>query len=792
MIYRFSCILTFILIFSAQLIQAQEPIETQEYPEIPRISLEGIDWSGLEVQYQSEEIRVEPWHSKLDGRARAKQRRYEQLREAKEKGRIDQQQITVDETIDLIISTAGPAARSELEELGFEVRVETENIVAGTLPVSLVTEAAMIDDVSYIQAPADAEEMHNRSRPSVGAGVAHRGGGNLNQAYKGEDIIVGIIDSGLDFRHPDFNTDHGTRLEYLFDYQIRGEEPESWSRDEIVNDPDAVTQEDNISGHGTHVAGSAVGNGRAGSGGDDMTGVAPEADIIAVNARSYNPNTDSHAYRRLDILDGVSRVFDIAEQQQRPAVVNISLGRISGSRDGSSPSEQILDELSGAGKVIVSSAGNSGFLPKHTGSDMRPQQRYVAPILVESSDANSVPVEAWYDPDTLSEFKIVAVNTADEQASIAGSTPWLRPGEELDDNVAIVENSDTLGMVYATATATETERNGDSQIYSSIYRTDSHTDLSELTWVFVANSTIRGGRFDMWVNNNGMFYPRQMSLTRSEQLVGDNRQTIGDPASAKEVISVGNYITRTGWTDRDGGNWTQLVPIDPLDDEDRRSPQSGDLVHYSSKGPLRTGETAPDITAPGYMIFSAKSSSIDFPRNRLHPDGPYRIASGTSMASPHVAGGIALMLQINPDLTADDVRDIFAQTARTDSRTGNVPNNDFGFGKLQIAHALEYLESGQTKLADESQELDEPVLSNYPNPFNPVTTVSFSLPERKEVDITVYDTIGRQVEQLVAGEQLEQGTHEVDFDGSRLSSGMYIIRMKAGSEVLTRQITLIK
>lgn len=82
-------------------------------------------------------------------------------------------------------------------------------------------------------------------------------------------------------------------------------------------------------------------------------------------------------------------------------------------------------------------------------------------------------------------------------------------------------------------------------------------------------------------------------------------------------------------------------------------------------------------------------------------------------------------------------------------------------------------------------------LSNYPNPFNPATEISYSLPERSQVSLVVYDMLGRQVADLVNQSQ-PAGTHRVSFDASRLSSGIYLYRLQAGGEVMTGQMTLVK
>jgi len=80
---------------------------------------------------------------------------------------------------------------------------------------------------------------------------------------------------------------------------------------------------------------------------------------------------------------------------------------------------------------------------------------------------------------------------------------------------------------------------------------------------------------------------------------------------------------------------------------------------------------------------------------------------------------------------------------------------------------------------------------NYPNPFNPTTTVTFMMPESSQVTVKVFNVVGQRVAELVNG-QLSAGVHEISFDASSLSSGIYMIRMSTPEHVFTRKMTLVK
>lgn len=97
----------------------------------------------------------------------------------------------------------------------------------------------------------------------------------------------------------------------------------------------------------------------------------------------------------------------------------------------------------------------------------------------------------------------------------------------------------------------------------------------------------------------------------------------------------------------------------------------------------------------------------------------------------------------------------------------------------------------EDEFADNSLPTQINLSQNYPNPFNPTTVISYQLPENSQVVLTVYDMLGRRVATLV-DDQMSAGSHQVNFDASQLSSGMYIYRLEAGATQLTRKMMLVK
>jgi len=104
---------------------------------------------------------------------------------------------------------------------------------------------------------------------------------------------------------------------------------------------------------------------------------------------------------------------------------------------------------------------------------------------------------------------------------------------------------------------------------------------------------------------------------------------------------------------------------------------------------------------------------------------------------------------------------------------------------------LEMAEPTSSELVSSDVPENLQLSQNYPNPFNPTTKIDFALPEASQVTLTVYNMLGQQVATLEDG-FLSAGLHSVSFDASNLSSGIYLYRLQAGDQVMTRTLTLVK
>jgi hypothetical protein len=171
----------------------------------------------------------------------------------------------------------------------------------------------------------------------------------------------------------------------------------------------------------------------------------------------------------------------------------------------------------------------------------------------------------------------------------------------------------------------------------------------------------------------------------------DNRLLIGSPGSARRGITVSAFVSRICWPSRTAASVCYTSP-----------PAVGDIAPFSSAGPTRDGRIKPEIAAPGMGVMSALSRHTNAPPARSSPDGPHWVLEGTSMAAPHVAGAVALMLQHRPALGPEEVLEILSRSARQDAFTSRVydtnvaarPADWWGFGKLDVPGALNVLLGG--------------------------------------------------------------------------------------------------
>lgn len=674
--------------------------------------------------------------------------------------------------------------RTVVGALGGTVRTTRGGIITATVPVAALETLAEHPDTRALQASSQSRPCMNVSHVEINADDVHAGIG-LNRPYRGNGVVVGVLDSGIDWKHEDFDwSDHTSRIQYLWDMSGTSNPPSGYTygteytKAQINANTCGEIDGNGGHGHGTHVTATAAGSGFAHP---SYVGIAPESDIVFV--KGIRDHDSNGGFADADVVDGCSYIFSKAVAMGKPAVINLSLGGQVGPHDGTSLYEQALSSLTGPGRIIVAAAGNAGgdFIhlsyPTQAGSDYNDALETV--WIADGSNLITA-ADMWYDNGAIS----VGIAAYDAFAQLIGYTSPVAPGQLLD-NMPFTVNGTTYGLISIDAQTVSDPFNNASRVVVVI---DSDNGTYPINSVFWSLYTFGSGTFDAWIITGGLFTTDSGTWFRP----GDNEKSVGSPSTAMEVISVASYVTKNQWVDINGATQIQLDNLGNL-------VTVGDISWFSSLGPSRDGRLKPEIAAPGEAIVSALSTDLSIgvgvqPENILHT-GKHLKMQGTSQASPHVTGTVGLMLERDAVLTVAEVRAALSGSARRDGFTGTVPNTTFGHGKLDALGAVSRIPTALEPLPSTTAATFR-LEPNYPNPFNPETRIDFGIATAERVTVLVFDPLGRVVATLV-DDHLAAGRYRARWDGRddgghAVVSGVYFYRIRAGAFQQTRKMVLVK
>jgi subtilisin family serine protease len=683
--------------------------------------------------------------------------------------------------VDALARLGDPGRLGELEALGARVTAMADDIAVMRIPISRVYEAAALENVLSLEASVSAQPALDASAVAIRADVAHAGAGGLDHPYRGAGVIVGIVDSGVDWSHPDFiKADGHTRVAWLRDYS-KTVTPIEWSAAQI--DAGVCTEADTgaWNGHGSHCAGIAAGGGRRTPG---FLGMAPDADLVIVRVVR---NDSTGVAQFADIITGIQYVFQKAGALGMPAVVNLSIGSLSGPHDGTTLSEQAISNLVRPGRLVVVSAGNDGSNFRHSSYTAAGGTGYAGARETLWNYARGVD-EAWVDiwyPSTGNISFGVAMYDSGQYDAPAAVSPAAGPGVLLD-NVAIADSGTTRGIVRIDARTTADANNGKRHVVIRIGNGNDAYDPSRHVWSVYSYGI---GTFDMWAYSGGGFRPPGDPLPARFR-PSDNDKTINTPGSARNVICAGALVTKNAWVDLGGNPRTGFG-----------NPVIGDISSFSSHGPSLDGRTLPTLVAPGEVIFSALSRATPMDSALVLQGGGLVEKRGTSMACPHVVGTVALMLERNHYLTVENVRSLLQSTA---TPPGGGPDNVSGAGKLDALAAVLATppdvdcSSPAARLAGVScadARAGPAGLAVSPNPIRGAATLAYRLDAAGRVDLAIYDLGGRRVRALVGSWQ-PSGVHQWMWDGAddagrSVPTGLYFARISTPLGTALRRMAVL-
>lgn len=531
--------------------------------------------------------------------------------------------------------------------------------------------------VRYIDAGEIQYPMNDLAAGAIGCDLARSG--FVNQSpYTGQDVLICIIDTGIDFTHPDFcdpDNPAQSRIVAIWDQTLTpqgGEQSPTESgcsygveytreqiEDEIDGSPSGFVRQRDTKGHGTHVAGTAAGNGASLSS-RLFQGMAPEAAILVVKA-------GNDFFPEPDIVNALNYARQKAAALGLPVVVNMSLGSDAGPHDGTSAKSVAIDDFSSssAGRIVVVSAGNSAN-----------QHIHISGSLIASGSVNITLSLPAYTPNAGAgnddfDFEVWFQGTPSVTARLTSPN-----GEYVSQSAEGAKTNyteDGTLFIYNSINAV----NGDRRIRFSAYDAFSNIPPLSGTWTIrLTNNSTSSISYHGWFSDN------LIGNVLIDLNGGDAEYTLGNTANS--AIIVGSSVSRWRWQNY-GGISVSYSGTD----------YSDDLSEFSGHGPTRDEVQKPDLTAPGQGIGSSRSKDATVSDNSILPGLKHFVNQGTSMAAPVTAGCIALLLEKHPAATASEIRNWLIQNAQLDSYTGSAWNSGWGHGKLDIFRALtESIESG--------------------------------------------------------------------------------------------------
>lgn len=455
---------------------------------------------------------------------------------------IKYKETSTGEKIELIVlySTDAQIVKSKVESIGGTLEDLGYGFGIITVNFSDVEKVGSIEEIQYIELPRivhyDSESVNSASCINTP---------RVNYELTGLGVIIGFIDSGIDYMHPAFiNVDGTTRIEYIYDLGI-GKIYNSTQINEALksNDPQLLVEHVDKVGHGTHVAGIAAAGGRIPK---EYYGVAPEASIIMVKLTREGEGTFTKSSQ---VMRAIKFLLDKFKELKKPLVINLSFSTNDGAHNGGTLFEQYISVVSSLERIsFICAAGNEGDKGHH--------------VSVEVNEVSKIELNVASGEPALI-FQLYKKFISDISVQIIAPDGNRTP--IINFNRAYVEGN-LRGTYYFIYRSGPLPFNIGGEIILTLVAQNEY--LLEGVWTIVL---YREGKeitsVDVWL-------PISEALnTQTKFLRPTVYNTLGIPGTVENVITVGSYNSSIG-----------------------------DISSFSGRGRLNSENIKPDIVAPGQSI----------------------------------------------------------------------------------------------------------------------------------------------------------------------------------------------
>lgn len=627
---------------------------------------------------------------------------------------------------------------SELEALGVQVQTVFGNgRITALIPVDKVEAVAAIDNVTKIKAAqmmrpttiaarqkTNVDDILTQSADAIAAG--------LDKVYDGTGVILGVIDTGIDFNHIAFKDKNGnSRIKQAYVYN--GSNASTYTGSNITS----TLTDDNSEDHGTHTSSTAGGssvtvNGSTVTVTDNHAsaaygGMAPGADLYLAGVSGLSDTYMTNA---------LNAMITYADQQGKPLVVSNSWGSQLGPHDGTGDWADLVNQNFGPShpnRIILFAASNDagkdqgGISLSGTATSANPLGTILRSHYYSDTDDGfhyeGILASAWARSTSVStvQCKVHVLNSS--TGALVASSNTVTP----TTNGAQVTGLTSYygGTLYALKDYVDADKTQILLYASSAMESKSYTTSYQSNYTLAVEFFPSTGSsvIDVWAGGYA-YFTNHLTTSGHTWTNGSDQMSVSDEATIANAISIGAYVSKKNWTSAAGTSYTSNdYTVD-------------DIAYFSSyalasKSP--TGLQYPWITAPGARLASAvnhnHTASVDnysYYGDYFNTDlvvnsttNPYAMMEGTSMATPTAAGIVALWLQASleegaehKNLTVDDVKNIMRETAINDAYTTTGANaSHFGNGKIDALAGIQYIlgaTGGPTiKATPTSVEFDE-------------------------------------------------------------------------------------